>query len=71
MATITNTRSLGAGFGTWVRDFRRDLRTEFERRRVFNETYEQLNQLSDRDLEDIGVSRLQIGDIARDAAYGR
>jgi uncharacterized protein YjiS (DUF1127 family) len=39
------------------------------RRRVFNQTLFELNQLSDRDLSDLGLSRANIADVAREAAY--
>ena len=39
------------------------------RRRVFNQTLFELNQLSDRDLSDLGLSRANIADVAREAAF--
>jgi uncharacterized protein YjiS (DUF1127 family) len=39
------------------------------RRRVFNQTLFELDQLSDRDLSDLGLSRANIADVAREAAY--
>jgi uncharacterized protein YjiS (DUF1127 family) len=71
MANIGIQRSQVTAFGAWLRSARRDLVEERQRRRLYNETYSQLAALSDRDLWDIGLSRLQITDIARDAAYGR
>ena len=40
-----------------------------ERRRVYNQTVNELNALSDRDLADLGMSRGNIVAIAREAAY--
>lgn len=41
------------------------------RHRVYRRTLDELRQLSDRELADLGISRASIGDIAREAAYGR
>jgi uncharacterized protein YjiS (DUF1127 family) len=38
--------------------------------RVYQRTVSELDAMSDRDLADLGVSRLSIRDIAREAAYG-
>jgi uncharacterized protein YjiS (DUF1127 family) len=40
-----------------------------ERRRVYAITVKELSALSDRDLTDMGISRLGISDVAREAAY--
>jgi uncharacterized protein YjiS (DUF1127 family) len=40
-----------------------------ERRRVYATTVKELSALSDRDLTDMGISRLGITDVAREAAY--
>jgi uncharacterized protein YjiS (DUF1127 family) len=70
MATIGLSGGFAANLGTWIRNAGRDLNEEMQRRRVYRKTFAELDGLSDRDLGDIGVSRTQIGDIARDAAYG-
>jgi uncharacterized protein YjiS (DUF1127 family) len=70
MANIRTTGSLTAALGTWMRDTRRQLREERKRRRIYSETYNELRSLSDRELADIGISRADLVDIARDAAYG-
>lgn len=38
------------------------------RRAVYRQTFDELTALSDRDLGDLGISRFDIGTIARDAA---
>lgn len=45
--------------------------TAIQQRRVYDRTVMELNSLSDRDLTDLGISRLGIADIAREAAYGK
>ncbi len=39
--------------------------------KLYRRTVEELSQLSDRELADLGISRLSIGDIARESVYGR
>lgn len=41
------------------------------RRRVYTRTLAELRELTDRELADLGISRLSIADVAREAAYGR
>lgn len=71
MATIGLSGGIAATVGTWIENTRRALGEDLQRQRLYRKTYAELASLSDRDLQDIGVSRLQIGDIAREAAYGR
>lgn len=40
-------------------------------RRVYARTVAELNGLTDRELADLGISRLGITEIAREAAYGK
>ena len=42
-----------------------------ERRRIYMQTVTELSNLSNRDLDDLGLSRANIGAIAREAAYGK
>ena len=46
------------------------LRQSFADYRAYLATYEELNALSERELADIGLSRLNVRDIAREAVYG-
>ncbi|MCE6958007.1 DUF1127 domain-containing protein [Cereibacter sphaeroides] len=50
--------------GTWLRALGLDEETR-RRNRIFRETYEELERLTDTELADIGISRLNIRDIAR------
>jgi uncharacterized protein YjiS (DUF1127 family) len=70
MATIGLFGGIAATLGNWTDSFGREFRTEIAKRRVYRKTLAELDGLGDRDLSDIGVSRLQIADIAREAAYG-
>jgi uncharacterized protein YjiS (DUF1127 family) len=42
-----------------------------QRRRIYGQTLRELNALTDRELADLGMHRLAIADIAREAAYGK
>lgn len=42
-----------------------------ERRQIYATTVAELSSLSDRDLTDMGISRLAITDVAREAAYAK
>jgi uncharacterized protein YjiS (DUF1127 family) len=70
MATIGLSGGLTATLGHWIGNLRREFRNDAGRRQLYRKTVNELDGLSDRDLRDIGISRLQIHDIARDAAYG-
>jgi uncharacterized protein YjiS (DUF1127 family) len=45
--------------------------TAVRQRRVYTHTVAELNALTDRELADLGMSRMSIHDIAREAAYGK
>lgn len=45
--------------------------TALRQRRLYSQTVAELNGLTDRELADLGISRLAISDVAREAAYGK
>jgi len=57
-------------FGQIIMDAFADLKAARVQRAVYGATYRALNDMTDKDLADIGVSRLSIRDIAMTAAYG-
>ena len=59
-------RTEAAGFS----GFMARLRQVFAQYRLFRQTVDELEKLNDRELADLGISRLQIGDIARESVYG-
>ncbi len=70
MATsIHNDHAFGASLGRTLSDLRTSLVHRFIQMRTYRSTLNDLAQLSDRDLADIGVHRANLGEIARDAAY--
>ena len=47
------------------------LKAAFARRQVYNQIHRELEELSDRDLADLGIHRSTIHQIAIEAAYAR
>jgi uncharacterized protein YjiS (DUF1127 family) len=50
---------------------RAELADKLAKRKLYNSTLRELDALSDRDLNDLGLSRSVIKSIAFEAAYGR
>ena len=48
----------------------RDLTDAMAKRRAFEKTRDELSQLSDRELDDLGMSRWDIDRVARESVYG-
>ena len=69
MAYALSHVSLGDRIRHRLAALQQDRRARAARRRVYSRTFEELNQLSDRDLDDIGLSRTQVRDVAHEAAY--
>ena len=67
-----NTNSIARkGFADRLAVVKDAVLTAINQRRVYTRTVIELNSLSDRDLADLGISRLGITEIAREAAYGK
>lgn len=47
------------------------IKSAIARRRLFNQTMNELNSLSVRELNDLGLTRTSIRSAAREAAYGK
>lgn len=73
MANITNIAPHIAGFsfGQIIMDTFADLKASRARRAVYKATFQALSDMTDKDLADIGISRLSIRDIAQKAASDR
>ena len=71
MAYVNTTRAASASFADRFGSFFAGLKASAAKRRVYNQTVYELSQLSDRDLEDLGINRLMISTIATEAAYGK
>ena len=68
--TTHNDRALGgASLGQTLSTLKANLAQRFAQFRAYRTTLNELSQLSDRELADMGIHRANIGAIARDAAY--
>ncbi|MES2542394.1 MAG: DUF1127 domain-containing protein [Pseudomonadota bacterium] len=67
-----NTNSIARkGFADRLAHLKDIVLNAINQRRVYAQTVAELNALTDRELTDLGISRLGIADIAREAAYGK
>jgi uncharacterized protein YjiS (DUF1127 family) len=71
MAYVNSSTIARKGFLDRLAALKDSIATAITQRRVYERTVAELNSLSDRDLTDLGISRLSIPDLAREAAYGR
>jgi uncharacterized protein YjiS (DUF1127 family) len=55
----------------WVNDISISISEARARRAVYVRMLNELSAMSDRDLADLGITRLNFREIARDAAYGQ
>ena len=53
----------------WFRDLRTELADRVAKFRLYRETLNELTSLTDRELEDLGLHRAGLADVARAAAY--
>lgn len=71
MAYVNSLRAEGSTVTQWVGDVLARWNDARERRALYLRTVEELSAMSDRDLADINLSRVQIEDIAQAAAYDK
>ena len=69
MAYVNSTRSAQVSFSDRFAAVVKVIADLIQRRRVYNETLFELNNLSDRDLSDLGLSRASLSQVAKEAAY--
>jgi uncharacterized protein YjiS (DUF1127 family) len=67
--SITNTydASIAGGLGGLIERLRRG----YANYRLYRKTLDELEVLNDRELNDLGISRLVIREIARESVYGK
>lgn len=70
MAMASEIRSVETGLFARVTAIVNGLREQRRRYRMYRETRNELRELTDRELADIGLHRSQIDAIAVEAAYG-
>lgn len=68
MAHNTTTPNVGFSLTNWVGTLLHTVRSSLWQERLYRQTYTELDSLSDRELHDIGLTRDQIGRVAREAA---
>lgn len=71
MAYVNSSRMAGKGLFDRLSALGHTIATMLQTRRVYLRTVAELNALTDRELADLGISRLAIRDIAHEAAYGK
>ncbi|NHB77129.1 DUF1127 domain-containing protein [Rhodobacter calidifons] len=71
MAYANTTSIARKGIADRLADLKDAVLTAIAQRRVYARTVAELNALTDRELADLGISRLRIAEIAREAAYGK
>ena len=71
MAYVNTTRAARKSLVDRLLALKETFAANLRQRRLFEETVRQLESLTDRELSDLGISRLSIRDIAREAAYGK
>lgn len=71
MAFVNTTRIAQDSFGDRAERFLASIRKSLAQRAIFRQTVRELNALSAKELEDLGMHRSMINDLAREAAYGK
>jgi uncharacterized protein YjiS (DUF1127 family) len=71
MAYVNTTRVAKAGWADRLAALLTGAKDAYAKRRIYVQTVEELHKLNDRELADLGISRLSINDVAHEAAYGK
>jgi uncharacterized protein YjiS (DUF1127 family) len=71
MAYVNTSRVARKGLVDRLVALKDDVSTALQQRRVYARTVAELNALTERELADLGISRLSIPAIAHEAAYGK
>jgi uncharacterized protein YjiS (DUF1127 family) len=71
MAYLNTTQTARGGLLARLALLKDGVATALQQRRVYARTVAELNALTDRELGDLGISRLAIPEIAHEAAYGK
>ena len=66
-----NSRSASLSFSDRAASLLKLVKDAWVRRQLYNRTLAELQSLSDRDLTDLGLSRSNIAEVAREAAYAK
>ena len=69
MAYATQTSQIQGALAARISEALDNIRTRFERRRVYKRTLTELQSLSTRELADLGLNRSMLARVAYQAAY--
>lgn len=69
MAFMTDTRTGGTNITARISEYRDTLTTRFANYRAYRNTLTELRNLSDRELNDLGLGRAGLKGIAQEAVY--
>ncbi|KIN64573.1 hypothetical protein Z946_3465 [Sulfitobacter noctilucicola] len=69
MAYLNTSAAQGSTFGFRAAAIFQNIATRIRQRRIYNETFDGLSALSNRDLADLGLHRCNLRQIARESAY--
>ncbi len=71
MAYVNSTTMSRRGFFDRFSSVKDIVLTAIRQRRIYERTVAELNNLTDRELNDLGISRFSIPELARESAYGK
>ncbi len=71
MAYVNTTRAVQGSTADRLNAVVNSVKAAFARRRMYNQTYRELNALTERELSDLGLHRSMITQISMEAAYGK
>lgn len=71
MAYMNTTRTAQATISDRITGAFIAVKAAYQRRRIYDQTLRELRALSDRDLDDLGLHRTMISEIAHQAAFGK
>jgi uncharacterized protein YjiS (DUF1127 family) len=71
MTYVNSTRIARNGLMDRLAALKDTIATALNQRRLYSATIRELSALSDRELADLGMSRLSIYEVAREAAFGK
>lgn len=71
MAYVNSTPIARKGFADRLIALKNSVLTAIRQRRIYERTVAELNGLTDRELNDLGISRFSIPELARESAYGK
>jgi len=70
MAFVSDTRTGGSSFSNRIATLRGDVKHRFDQYKTYRKTLGELESLTSRELNDIGISVGDVRRIASEAAYG-